>query len=143
MPDRVFISYKTTDKKYVNDVNSMSLNPNNKIEFIDCSLPEPITNHYGHIIRRHPDDEGSQPVKDEIFPLLRNSDKLLVIIGKDTHSSGWVKWEVRTFIQIHGAGAKILLMRHKDNLSAGMPKDIGDIGIHNWDQAYLREFLES
>ncbi len=141
MAVKVFISYKTTDKQYVNDVTSMSLNPNNKIEFTDSSLPEPVTNDYGDVIRRHPDDEGAQPVKDEIYPLLQDSPKLLVIIGKDTHSSGWVGWEIETFKKIHGRKASILLMRHKDNKSAGLPNYIDGEEIHDWDIDLLLEWL--
>ena len=139
----IFISYKTEDIQYVRDIQSLSKNPNNPIKFIDQSLPEPVTDEFGNIITKPPSHPEASEVRNNIYSRLESSDKLLIIVGKNTHSSQWVEWEIRSFIKINRSNAKILLMRHKENYSSGMPIFIGNFEVHNWDPSYLRKWQES
>ena len=139
--ETVFISYKSEDIQYVRDIQAIAKNPNNRIEFIDQSLPEAIKNEYGHNITRSPYDPDAAPVRNQIHPLLKKSNKLLVIIGTNTHSSMWVEWEITQFKNIHGSRAEILLMRHKNNRLAGMPNNIGDEIIYDWSDNDLYRWL--
>ena len=123
-------------------VLSLCDNPNNPIEFVSRSLPEPIINEYGDVIRRPPHDSQAQPVKNVLKERLRQAGKLLVLLGSNTHSREWVKWEVDTFRSIHSCRADIFLMRIKGNPYAGKPNNI-DGEVHNWDTKLLRGWLES
>lgn len=123
-------------------VLSLCDNPNNPIGFVSRSLPEPVLNEYGDVIRRAPHDSQAQPVKNSLGERLRQAGKLLVLLGSNTHSREWVKWEIDTFRSLHGDNADIFLMRIKGNVHAGKPNNIDD-EIYDWDTKLLKEWLES
>lgn len=137
---KVFISYKHSDRDYVNQVTSAVKNPNHPLEFDDHSLAEAVLNMHGHINRRPPSDLASQPVKDEIEKRLKQSDKLVVIIGNDTHSSEWVKWEIDTFEKYSGP-RNILAMRHQHS-TGRLPSEFSRYGIEGWNPQYLNDWLK-
>ncbi len=136
----VFISYDHDDQEHLHTIKSIRLNPSNPIEFIDRSLKEPILNDYGHINRRQPGDSASLPVRSEIEKLLTQSSKLLVLVGRDTHSSEWVKWEIECFTRLKRNGS-ILLMRVPSNSSAGAPLGSRHLDIQDWSSIKLTEWL--
>lgn len=127
----IFISYSHSDQAYINDLKAVRLNHNNQLSFYDNSLPEPIYNGQGHVNRRPPSDPVSQPVKDEIKKLLQQSNKLLVILGDDTHSKLWVEWEIKEFSQMHW-NPDILLMNTPSSF-AGAPTIANNHTVHRWD----------
>ncbi len=137
---KVFISYKHSDRSYVDQVKSVADNPNNSLEFYDHSLPEPVLNEYGHVNRRTPSDPGSEPVKKKIEELLKQADKLLVIIGTDTHSSEWVKWEMDTFARFKGE-KNILMIRHQ-NSTGGTPSGCSSYRFINWNTNELNRWIK-
>jgi len=139
----VFMSYKHDDNESVNAVRSIRQNPNNTLQFIDRSLAEPVLNAYGDINRRSPHDMASNTVNHAILDLLRKSDKLLVLIGKNTHSSEWVNWEIKQFrkIQSQRATNNILLMRVPHDESSGKPSAASDLKFYNWHMNTLKTFL--
>ncbi|WOG28756.1 TIR domain-containing protein [Endozoicomonas sp. 8E] len=139
----LFISYKSEDVQYVRGIQSIAKNSNNKIKFIDESLPGPIKNEYGHIITKSPHHEAASEVRNKIHQLLERSNRLLVIIGENTHSSEWVEWEIETFLNIHGNNKYLLLLRHRNCCTAGMPKYIMEEKIYDWDQSTLSQWLSS
>lgn len=136
-----FVSYDHDDQARLNDLQSVSKNPNNNVEFLDRSLAEPVTNQYGHIIRRPPSDIQAYPVKKRIKRLLEQSSKLIVLIGRDTHSSEWVKWEIDTFRAIKGSDKNILLMRVLGDTPSGVPSNAKKVQLINWDLDLLSEWL--
>jgi hypothetical protein len=141
---RIFISHKHSDSNYVKAINDINKNPENNLMFCNKSLPEPIYNEYNYVNRRPPHDPASKPVKKAISTLLNTSDKLLILIGKDTHSSLWVDWEVQAFCSKHGK-KQIRLMRIKNNTTASLPKNINaikDLPIHNWNLKELTEWAK-
>ena len=137
---KVFISYKHSDRAYVNQVTSAVKNPNHPLEFDDHSLVKGVMNAHGDINRRPPSDHASQPVKDEIEKRLKQSTKLLVLIGNDTHSSEWVKWEIDTFKK-HRGERNILIMRHQHS-TGSLPYEYSRYDIQEWNTQYLSTWLQ-
>lgn len=140
--ESVFISHKHTNQNIINQIKSIRLNSNHPLTFDDSSLADPICNDYHHINRRSPDDHQSKPVKDAIKPLLDKADKLLVLIGQDTHSSLWVQWEINTFTSRFG-NKDILLMRIPGDEKSGAPSNAEHLTVHNWDIDLLTHWLKS
>ena len=138
---RVFISYDHDDQQWLDTVRSLNSNPNSDLEFIDGSLMYPIKNEHGHVIRRPPSDPRSEPVKNEITKLLVQASKLLVLIGRDTHSSEWVKFEIETFISLKGSSKNVLLMRVPRDFQSGKPSNARHLEIFNWSVDKLLDWL--
>lgn len=136
----IFISHDHDDQHHLNAIKSLRLNPNNPIDFVDRSLTSPVLNSYGDVNRRLPSDSASLPVRQEIEKLLNQSSKLLVLVGRDTHSSEWVKWEVEYFGRNKSA-ENILFMRVPNNLSSGFSSNSSRPNIVNWDSKNLENWL--
>lgn len=138
---KVFISYKHDDDRYVNDVRSIRSNSNHPLSFNDRSLEEAILNEYGDINRRSPADAASMPVQDNIKQRLQDSDKLVVLIGDNTHSSLWVQWEMDTFRKFRGE-RNILMMRLPSS-NGGAPSGYSSSSIKDWDTRYLSNWINT
>lgn len=136
----VFISYDHDDQHAKRDMESIRANANNSISFHDNSLVEPVRNVYGHVNRRMPEDPASKDVRDTIERKLNESSKLLVLIGRDTHSSKWVKWEVETFKSLKRS-PDILFMRVKGDYDSGLPSFANSHEIKNWNMSELTNWL--
>jgi len=136
----VFISYDHDDQSAKTDVESVRLNSNNLVSFHDSSLSEPVYNMNGHVNRRMPNDPASENVRTIIKNKLNESSKLLVLIGRDTHSSEWVKWEVDTFQSIKN-NSDILFMRIKGDSYSSLPKTVYGHSIKNWNMSELNSWL--
>lgn len=136
----IFISYMHQDQDRFNDVKAIRLNYNNQVDFIDGSLQNPIYNTHGDINRRLPCDPAAQDVVFEIKSLLTQSSKLLVLIGQNTHSSEWVKWEIETFINLKN-NPDILFMRVAGDNWAGLPSGLQHREIYNWDMYLLTQWV--
>ena len=138
----VFISHNHKDNKYINAIKSTVKNPNHSLSFDDTSLAKPVYNSYGHVNRRPPSDPVSNSVKSEINTLLSTTDKLLVILGNDTHSKEWVTWEIQSFVSRNGWG-RILLMRTPDNHRGGAPEIASHLEVHDWNMNVLSKWIFS
>lgn len=138
---KVFVSYKHDDIDAFNDIKSLNQNPNNEVKFIDWSLSEPVYNSYGHVNRRPPFDPYSNSVNNKIITLLEQADKMLVLIGQNTHSSLWVEWEVKTFRKHHN-DRDILLMSIKGANHDGIPHAAIGLEVHPWDTYILNKFVK-
>ena len=136
----MFISYDHDDQCFLNDIKSIQFNRNNPVSFIDRSLVEPVRNEYGHVNRRMPFDPASKAVRSLIHRQLNDSSKLLVLIGRDTHSSKWVQWEIETFKGLK-TRPDILVMRVKGNEYAGGPSNTAGHPIKNWNVSDLENWL--
>ncbi|KAE8176524.1 TIR domain-containing protein [Photobacterium carnosum] len=141
---RIFISYNHRDSIAINSIKSARLNQEHKLTFCDRSLANPILNSNNHINRRPPTDSAANPIKKEISSLLDRSDKLLLLVGQDTHSSLWVEWEINAFVSKHG-NKDIIIMRVHGNTTASLPKNISaikSIPIHNWNLNLLSDWAK-
>jgi len=139
---KVFVSYDHDDIDAFNGIKSLNQNPNNGVEFIDWSLSEPVLNPYGHINKRPPSDPYSNSVNNKIISLLEQADKMLVLIGQDTHSSLWVQWEIETFRKRH-SDRDILLMGIKGPADYGVPRTAKELKYHTWNMNTLEKFVQS
>ena len=72
--------------------------------------------------------------------MLNNASRLLVLIGRDTHSSEWVKWEIDTFKQLKNS-PKILLMRVPGDTNSGATSNGKNLELVNWNTNYLADWL--
>jgi len=137
----VFVSYDHDDRNAKRDVESVSSNNNNTASFHDNSLIEPIYNSNGHVNRRMPSDPASENIRKTIKNKLEESSKLLVLIGRDTHSSEWVKWEIETFKSIKN-NPDILYMRIKGDYFSNLPKSVHDYSVKDWNMSELSSWLK-
>ena len=136
---RIFISYTHKDSVAFNSVLSALSNPENQLYFCNRSLSAPVLNEYNHVNRRSPADPASKPVRKEISSLLDKSDKLLLLVGENTHSSLWVEWEIKAFVS-KNSNKDIYIMRVNGNTTSSLPKKINEIKslpIYNWDLSLL------
>ncbi|MGF1842063.1 TIR domain-containing protein [Vibrio clamense] len=128
----VFISHNHQDNHYIEQIKSIRQNPNHPLTFEDRSLAEAICNEHGHTNRRPPSDMRSESVREAIAKLLGGSHKLLVLVGKDTHSKLWVEWEIGQFKK-HNSERNILVMRTPDSIYSGAPKGVQELELYAWD----------
>ena len=81
--DRVFISYDYDhDSKYKNLLVAWAANKQFSLAFYDSSVDVSVNS------------DKAGPVKRVISQRIRGSDYLLCIIGKYTHRSPWIAWEI-------------------------------------------------
>jgi len=139
---RIFISHNHRNSDAIERIKSLNKNPNNNLNFKDKSLSGPILNQYDHVIRRPPSDTAANPVKKEIKRLLHESDKLLVLVGPDSHSSMWVDWEIKAFTSIYGSTKNILLMATQNDTRTTGPESARHLTVHAWDTKRLIEWAK-
>lgn len=89
MLGKLFVSYRADDEgsRYKNLLVSWSENPNKNffdIKFEDTSIGISINSTNANYIK--------QRIKEKI----KNSNKVICIIGENTYDSEWVNWELRT-----------------------------------------------
>ena len=79
---QIFISYKWEDNRYFNGMKGLLNNPNNR---------------YVHYVLSERDDlrnKGKNVVENHLKENIRNCNRLICLVGEDTHSSKWVQWEL-------------------------------------------------
>jgi hypothetical protein len=142
MPKAVFISFDHDDASQVGGLRATLKNMNNSIDFLDRSLREPVKDVNGRPIMVKPSDSRAKKVKSEIIDLMNASSKMVVLIGRNTHSSEWVKWEIDKFREIkHNDDRRIICMRLKGNTSFGKPANATGISIIDWDLDFLNRWI--
>lgn len=86
---RIFISYDYDhDKHYKNLLVAWDKNKEFDFSFYDESVDVSV------------DSDDAAMIKRVISARIRNSTHFLCIIGKHTHKSGWVKWEIEKAIEL-------------------------------------------
>lgn len=125
MSKRVFISYEHDgDKDFINGIRGMLANDNIDVDFYDESVKQPI------------DSVNANYIKSKLRDMINRASTLLVIVGKDTHSSEWVKWEIRTADNLN---KDIIFMRRKGDYNSSMSSSVlGNKPIYNWDLEKLK-----
>ncbi|MCG1346684.1 TIR domain-containing protein [Staphylococcus epidermidis] len=89
MLGKLFVSYRADDEgsQYKNLLVAWSSNPNKNffdVKFEDTSIGISINSTDAYYIKRK--------IKEKI----EDSNKVICIIGKNTHTSDWVNWEIET-----------------------------------------------
>lgn len=95
--ENVFISFQyDCDRNYKNLLHAWNNNPNFEFGMYDQSVTVPINS-----------DDASR-IKAGITKKMSDSDYVLVIVGKNTHRSEWVNWEIE---KAHELGKRIIAVK--------------------------------
>lgn len=125
MSRSVFISYEYgRDKDFVNGIRGLIENPNIDITFYDKSVTQEINS------------TNESYIKSVILEKIKSASMLLCIVGEDTHSSPWVKWEIEKARENY---KEVVFMRRKDYFNTSMPQGVlKNQSIWNWDINFLK-----
>lgn len=83
MARRIFISYQHKDQMTAKGFNLLRWNKNVDVEFVGRHLLDPV------------DSKNDQYIKSEILKQLKGTSVTVVLIGKETHDSTWVRDEIQ------------------------------------------------
>lgn len=151
MPVNVFVSFDHDDAAQVGGFKALVQNENHPLDFHDHSLPEPVKDKSGRIIRYPPGEPASEPVRREIRRRFESASRLVVLIGDRTHRSEWVDWEIREFYRMKQSlsGEKtwkrIRGMRLKGRETATTPEALFGRSTQalDWDPEQLDRWFDS
>ena len=94
---RIFVSYDyDNDNRYKNMLLAWNSNDDFNFEFYDESVDVSVNS----------DDAAA--IKRVISARISNSSHFLCLIGKDTHRSGWVAWEINKAVEL---GKKLVAVK--------------------------------
>ena len=115
-PKKVFISHSMRDHAQAGLLAYQAESDNFNVEFDDTSLQSPVRGRDWHPV-----------VENEI----KYSDRLVVLIGKDTATRKAVDYEIRT---AHKHGVPVIPIRIHRNKNHRLPKPIVQYGyeVSNW-----------
>lgn len=116
---RVFLSFQMEDKKQVDGIRLLKWNSGIDLEFYDES------------VRIAYKSQNAGYIRQQIKPKILRASITLCLLGRATHQSEWVDWELATSIE---AGNKIILMglpNGPDRLV--LPPSVKDRGWLLWD----------
>jgi hypothetical protein len=129
MASRVFISFKAEDKPQVDGLRLLAKNPNYELEFYDESVRVAI------------DSTNAPYIKRIIREKIQRSGVVLCLVSSDTHTSGWVSWELETSIELE---RPIVAMAVKGLEQATLPAPIRNrVHFYEWNPASLGTYLEN
>lgn len=110
----VFISFATEDLNEVNLLRAQAKNENNDIEFNDHSVRAPY------------DSERAKYIQQKITERINRSSVTVVYISDKTAASDWVKWEVKTSLEL---GKKVVAVHAGDRFNGSQPSWLTEWGI--------------
>ncbi len=125
---RVFLSFKREDLQQVQGLRLLSATPAYDLEFYDESVRGAINS------------ENADYIKRKIREKINRTSVTVCLIGKNTHKSEWVNWELQ---ESHGKENTIIAMALKGVDKAALPKLIKaeKIGFWEWDPEYLSRLI--
>lgn len=117
MLGKLFVSYRADDEgsRYKNLLVGWSKNPNYNffdIKFEDTSIGISINSTNAYYIK--------QRIKEKI----KESNKVICIIGKNTYSSEWVNWEIETAKELNKPIVAIKISKFYETPSSLFNKDV-------------------
>jgi len=126
---RVFISFQNDDLNEVNLFRGQAKNEDSDLDFIDSSLKVPFNSANAEYIKRG--------IRDRID----QCSVTVVFIGKNTHKSEWVDWEVCESIK---RGKGVVAVISNDDPSIIIPKAVKDnnIKVVPWKHAKIKSAIE-
>ena len=127
---RVFISFAHEDRAQVDGLRLLNANDAFDIEFYDES------------VRTAVDSESKAYIRKVIREKINRSSVTVCMIGKRTHDSEWVDWELE---ESDSKGNTIIAMALKGIGEAALPKLIKEKGLtfHGWDHKKLGELIDA
>src|SRR5690625_4325203 len=104
MSKKLFVSYRADDEgtKYKNTLVMWSKNDNGHfdIKFEDTSVGVSINS------------EDATYIKSKIKGKIKESNTILVLVGKETHKSDWVEWEIDRAVDLN---KKLVVVKIKNS----------------------------
>lgn len=127
---RVFLSFRGEDMAQVNLFRGQAKDENSELDFIDFSLQVPFASENAEYIRRG------------IRERIKASSVTIVLVGRNTHQSEWVDWEIRETI---GLGKNVIAVRLIDDSSVVIPAALHEHGIpvQPWNQRMISDAIEN
>lgn len=105
MKNKIFVSYKFSDKQVCHSIKTMSVDHNGPVKGSFVFVENDMSGH------------GSTAVNNEIKKVMSNCNIALFLVGNDNHNSNWIKREVDIAIS---KGMKLVVMR-QTNSYGGIP----------------------
>ena len=84
----IYPSFSSEDYDFLNGFIGMFQNPNNVLNGVPLLERENLEGHPKKII------------KNALRPLIRQADLMILLLGKNTHSRKWVKYEIDVALKI-------------------------------------------
>jgi hypothetical protein len=125
---RVFLSYAYEDVQQVRGLKLLLANPNFDLDFYDESLGVAV------------DSQDADYIRSVIGDKIKRASVTVCLIGKETHKSTWVNWELEKSVK---EGNKIIAMALKGIDNAVLPALIREKGLtfYSWDPAGLGNLI--
>lgn len=82
MARRIFISYQHKDRMQAKGFALLKWNKNVDLEFVGRHLLDPLNS------------KNEPYIRSQISELIKGTSVTIVLIGKETHGSNWVAWEI-------------------------------------------------
>src|SRR5882724_11467689 len=135
MARRVFISYQHDDQMKAKGLNLLRLNKNVDLEFVGQHLLDPVDSTNKDYIK--------QCVRDE----LKGTSVTVVLIGKKTPDSDWVRWEIEESVSKQSPNGVLAIKLEPDcDLPSDSPvgKALQDVGaeIMDWSPHDFADAIE-
>jgi len=110
---RIFISYQHEDQMKAKGFNLLRWNKNVDLEFVGRHLLEPV-------------DSNNEPyIRSRVLEQLKGTSVTVVLIGKKTHDSEWVRWEIEKSLEKENPNG-ILGIRLERNVPLPEGSHVGD-----------------
>jgi hypothetical protein len=101
---RVFLSFVEEDLNLVNMFRGQAKNRNSMLEFSDYSVQIPFRSYEAEYIRR------------KIYEKIRNVSVTVCLVGRFTHTSEWVEWELQKSVELCKGIVGVRLYKRYDTL---------------------------
>ncbi len=102
----VFLSFVEEDLDLVRLFRGQARNENSALVFDDYSVKVPYNS------------DSAAYIRSKITEKIRASSTLVCLVGRDTHRSSWVNWEIRTAVNM---GKTVVGMRLNSNSTDTLP----------------------
>lgn len=129
MARRIFIAHRGEDKNQVKGFILLRWNENVDFTFFDRSLVDQVKS----------DDENY--IKRCIREKMKGTSVTVVLIGKNTHKSKWVRWEVEESIDRDNGLLGIKLKGKADAKTPAVLKE-NDVEVISWQPDIFEEKIE-
>ena len=125
---RVFLSFTSENLEQVPGFRLLAKNPNYDLDLYDESIKIAINSTNADYIKR------------VISEKITRASVTLCLIGRSTHESKWIDWELEKSKE---SGNKIIAMGLKEIDRAVLPKLIKESGVsfHHWNPSNLSNIL--
>lgn len=135
MARRIFISYQHDDQMKAKGFNLLRWNKNVDIEFVGQHLLDPVNS------------SNEDYIKACIREQIAGTSVTVILIGKNTHDSDWVRWEIETSLAKENPNGILAIKLDSDSpLPADSPVGaaLRDAGaeIIGWDPHQFHDAIE-